>query len=167
MNWLQGAGRAQRVLYVQGENDGMMLVHPSGLAGTFAPLVQRDPEGQEALATGRYSIRQFGLREALERTLHDWKQAREKGTQRLAYAGISKPAQAGGRECYTLRSTALKPDSEEAQQSTVHIDRETWLQVGTILRGAQGELIGSYVYRDIELNPHLDPEQFQREALTR
>jgi hypothetical protein len=66
--WLQGERRARSALYVEGENDGKVLIHPTGLIGRFKPVVAVDPDGPLARAAGRYGIKDFGLRETLERT---------------------------------------------------------------------------------------------------
>ena len=42
---------------------------------------------------------------------------------------------------------------------------QTWLMVGTILRGEEGQLIAEYYFRDIHLNPTFAKDQFTRKAL--
>jgi hypothetical protein len=165
MKWLQGARKAQSVLYVEGENDDRMLVHPTGLVGRFVNVVARDPEGAEAREEGFYSIREFGLRKTLERTLKDWKAAKENGTFKAEYLGVQKVRAAGDRSCYTLHRTQ-EPDARGVTDVTVYIDTETWFQVGTVLEGGHGELIGEYMYRDIQLNPNFKPDRFKPAALT-
>ncbi len=83
MHWGKGAGRAASALYVEGENGGKMLVRPTGLAGKLFSVKSVDPNGPEARAGGRYTITEFGLKKTLERTLRDWKAAKEKGTLRV------------------------------------------------------------------------------------
>ena len=39
------------------------------------------------------------------------------------------------------------------------------MQVGSTLKGADGQLLGEYFFRDIELNPEFKPDTFTREAL--
>ena len=46
----------------------------------------------------------------------------------------------------------------------VMIDAETWLQLGSELRRADGELVGMYYFRDVELNPTFGPDQFNPKA---
>ena len=164
MHWLAGARQAASVLYVAGENNGQMLVHPTGLAGTLVKVVTRDPEGPEARREGRYSIKEFGLRATQERTWNDWKAAKEQGTLRVEYLGVEKVKPAGDRACYALRRTQ-EPDADGVTEVIVYIDRETRFQVGTVLRGDRGELIGEYMYRDIHLNPEFKPGQFTAAAL--
>ena len=48
---------------------------------------------------------------------------------------------------------------------TIYIDKETWLQVGTVLKGDGGKLVGEYFFRDLKLNPEFKPDQFLRAAL--
>ncbi len=166
MKWLHGARQAESVLYVAGENDDKMLVHPRGLAGRLVSVVSRDPDGPEARQEGFYSIREFGLEKTLERTLRDWKAAQAEGTLKVEYLGVQKVAATGNRPCYTLHRVSQEPDARGVTDVTVYIDTGTWFQVGTVLKGREGELIGEYMYRDIQLNPPFDPEQFTPAALT-
>src|SRR5262249_29480847 len=133
MKWRQGAGDADRVLYVEGENDGKMLAHPTGLAGRIKKVVALDPDSPHVRRSGRYDIREFGLRKTLERTLADWKASRDRGTLRAEYLGTRQLVPAGDRPCYTLRRTDPQTDGEEILEATVFIDEETWFQVGTVL----------------------------------
>ncbi len=165
MHWLQGARRAQSALYVEGSNDGKMLVHPTGLVGRLRKVVALDPDGSEAHAAGRYSIKELGLRETVERTLRDWKAAQKKGTLHARYAGTQKLGPAGDRPCYTLVRTLPEPDDEGLTEVTAYIDVETWFQVGTVLRGQGDSLLGQYTYRDIQLNPEFGLDTFTPAAL--
>jgi hypothetical protein len=166
MRWLQGARAANEVLYVQGENGGKLLAHPTGIAGLFVRYVARDVEGPDAQAEGRYSIKDVGLKATLQRTLRDWKAAKQHGA-RQEYLGVRKVPEAGNQRCYMLRQTSPVPDAEGVSETTVYIDTENWFQVGTVLRDAAGQLLGDYYYRDIQLNPHFSPDQFQPSALSR
>ena len=44
MRWLKGQRKANAALYVEGENNNMMLANPTGLAGKLVKVVSRDPE---------------------------------------------------------------------------------------------------------------------------
>ena len=166
MHWLKGQRKADSALHVEGENKGMMLVHPSGLAGKLAPVVSRDPEGPDAREAGRYSIKEAGLRETLARTLNDWKTARAKGTLQVKYLGIRKVVEAGDRDCYTLQRKCGPDENNGVLEVTAYIDKEKWLQVRTVLKGEENKLFGDYIIRDIRVNPAFKPDQFQRSALT-
>jgi hypothetical protein len=166
MKWLKGERRAAAILYVEGENNGMMLVHPSGIAGKLAPVVSRDPEGADAKDGGRYSVKQAGLRPTLMRTLNDWKAAKQRGTLQVKYLGIRKVVEADNHDCYTLQRKTEPGQNNGIQEVTLYIDKETLLQVRTVLKGPENILLGDYVYKDIQINPQFKPNQFDRSALT-
>jgi hypothetical protein len=164
MRWRKGARKITTALYVQGENDDKMLVHPTGLAGRLINVVAVDPNGPQARESGNYSITEFGLRPMLARTLKSWKAAQEKGTLHVDYLGVRKIPAIGDRLCYTFRRTQ-QPDATGITEVLVSIDKETWFPVSTVERG-DGELYGYYKYRDIELNPTFKESQYTRAALT-
>ncbi len=167
MHWQQGARGVSAALYVQGENDGKVLVHPTGFLGKLRPVAPLDPEGTLAREASRYSIAEFGFQKSLERTVAAWKAAREKGTLHAEYLGTRKLPPAGDRLCYVLRQTTAQPDAEGIKEKTLYLDVETWLPTGTVVRGEGDELIGEYFYRDVQLNPEFAADQFTSAALTR
>src|SRR5262245_10061745 len=100
------------------------------------------------------------------RALAIWKEAKADGALHVEFLDTQKVQQAGDRPCWVLkRSKYKKPENDGVTETTLYIDKETWLQVGSIVRGEDGKLIGEYYFRDIELNPKFDDEQFQRGAL--
>jgi hypothetical protein len=165
MHWLQGARRAESILYVEGEYGAKILVHPSGPIGRIMKEMTIDPDSPAARQAGRYSIKDLGLREALERTVRQWQGAREQSELQVEYLGVKRVPEADDRRCYTLRRTFTKPEKDGVTEATVFIDYETWFQVGTALRGESRTLIGEYMYRDVGLNPPFDPNQFEPSAL--
>src|SRR5262249_45596943 len=165
MHWLKGARKTDKVLYVAGENGDKLLAHPTGLGGVLVTYVARDPEGADAREEGRYSIKDFGVKKTLERTLRDWKAAEKRGAQTV-YLGVRKVREAGDRSCYALRQTSPTPDAAGVSDATIYIDKETWFQVATVLRG-DGKFLADFYYRDIQLNPEFRPDQFQPAALSR
>jgi outer membrane lipoprotein-sorting protein len=129
-------------------------------------VVERDVDGEDARQSGRYTMKEFGLKIAVQKTYRDWKAAKDKGMFRVQYLGIRKVREAGNRLCYTLRRTCTVPEEEGVTEVTIYIDKENWLQVGSILKGEDGKLIGEYMFRDLRINPEFKPNQFKRSALT-
>ena len=166
LRWLEGARLAERALYVEGENNGNMLVLPSGVL-RYVGVVERDPEGKEAHQSGRFTMKQYGLRKATERYLASWTAAREEGTLNVKCVGVHAVKEADNRVCYHFHRVCAKPENDGVMEQTLFMDREWWLQVGSIIKGEGGQLIGEYYFRDIHLNPQFKPDQFQRAALTR
>jgi hypothetical protein len=166
MHWVKGQRLAESALYVEGQNDGKMLAHPAGLAGALVKVVSRDPDGPDAKQSGRYSIKDAGLKNGLLRTYSAWKAAEEEGVLHVEYLGIRKVREANDRLCYTLRRKYEKPDEEGTSEVTTYIDKENWFQIRSVLKDAEGKLIGDYIFRDIQLNPKFKPNQFEASILT-
>jgi hypothetical protein len=165
MHWQEGARLAESALYVEGENGGNMLVRPAlALARGF--IVQRDPEGAEARQSGRYTIKEFGIKKGMERTLASWKAADAKGELHVDYLGEVRVKEAGDRLCVGLRRTQYaRPEMDGVTELTTYVDTENWLQVGSVLKGEEGKVIGAYYFRDLQLNPEFKPEQFTRAGI--
>lgn len=166
-DWKEGARLAQKVLYVRGENNDMLVVQPTGLA-SLVGTVERDPNGPDAKQSGRYPLTEFGLKIATERTLGAWAAAKKRGDLRVEYLGTRKIKEAGDRVCYVLRRTGY-PQAEEdgVTEFTAYFDKDTWLQVGSVAKGEQGRIIGEYFFRDVKLNPDFPKDTFTRENLKR
>jgi hypothetical protein len=175
LRWQDGQRMAESALYVEGDNkekDGtgtlksFMLVHPAGLVGKLRPLVSIDPEGKEAGQSGRYAMPEFGIEKGTQRTLSSWKAAQAKKQLNVEYVGEVKLPEAGDRACYKLRRPNYpKPEEDGVTDLTIYIDKETWLQVGSVLKADKVQYIAQYYFRDIKLNPELKPEALSREAL--
>jgi hypothetical protein len=178
LHWTHDAHRAERVLYVEGENDDKMLVVPAGawrLAAQVAGRLEQgvmavDVDGDDARQSGRFTIREFGMFKSLSRLYADWKAAQDRGALHVEYLGEQAVAEAGGRPCLVLRrSRFLKPERDGVAEQVLYVDKTDWLQVGTVARqeGVAGPdgLIAAYFYRDIVLNPPFEPDPFTRQAL--
>jgi hypothetical protein len=161
--WLEGQRKARRVLYVKGENQDRMVALP-----TILPVVvTRDLDSPDAKSSGRYSIDEFGLKKAMQRVVYHWKKAREAKALYVEYEGVHRVPEVGDRPCYKLHRTRFaRPEDDGVTDLTLYIDTETLLQVGSVLRGPDGELMGQYFFRDIRLDPAFRPDQFTRAALT-
>jgi hypothetical protein len=166
MDWREGARLVKKALYVKGENNGMILVKPAGLLA-IAGVVERDPNGEDARKGSRVPITEFGMEISAERTLASWKKAQAQNALHVEYQGEMKVKEAGGRVCWKLHRTHFKApeDIDGVTDLTIYVDKEMWMQVGSTLKGADGQLLGEYFFSDIELNPDFKPGTFTREAV--
>ncbi len=168
MRWVEGAGQAAAVLYVEGAHDNQLLVHPAGWRGRLVSVVVRDPEGADARAESRFPITDFGMKKGLERAIETWGAAQKAGTLKVEYRGKQKVAEAGDRDCYVLHRYGYQhPEDGGVTDATLYFDAETLLMVGSILKGAENRLIGEYWFRDVQLNPDFPPDTFTRAGLTK
>jgi hypothetical protein len=166
--WLRGARRAERCVYVEGENNNMFLGRPYGTIARLVvgDVVERDLDGADAKGASRYSFKSFGLKNTMAQTLASWEKAKAANALHVKYLGVHKLPEVDNRECYTLRRAPYEhPEDEGITELTAYIDKETLLQVGTVLKGEGGKLIAFYFFHDLHLNPTFDKDYFQRAAL--
>jgi hypothetical protein len=175
LKWDKGARRAERALYVEGENNDKLLVRPTpswywlarGAGRLKDGHVVEDADGDNARQSGRFTLKEFGMYLGLARFLADWQAARHNGALHVEYLGEQSVENTGHRPSYVLRRTRfLRPERDGVTEQTIYIDKESWLQIGAVSNGPQG-LVGAYFYRDIEINPEFAPDQFTAAGLKR
>jgi hypothetical protein len=165
MRWKEGARRASALLYVKGENGNQLVIRPSGLF-SVAGTVTRDPYGTDAKKGGRYPLPEFGIKIGMQRTLASWEKARKNHALHIEFLGTKRIPEAGDRDCWVIRRTGYaKPEDDGITQLTTYIDKENWLQLGTILKGEESKLIGEYFFRDVKINPEFKEGTFTPKAL--
>ena len=164
MKWKDGARLASASLYVEGRDNDKMLVLPVLLRWS-GRLVEQDPDGSMAHNCARYTIREFSVRQGTERTVKAWRAAQEKGTLRVEYCGVQPIPELNGRKCHLLKRTCDPPEEEGLVHLEVMIDAETWLQTGSRLVDGDGNLIASYFFPELQVNPQFAEEQFTKDTL--
>jgi hypothetical protein len=141
----------------------MMLAKPKALPFL---TVSREKDGADAKASGRYTIDQFGIYLGTKRTVARMRDARARGQLHVRYEGIYKVPEVNNRPCHKfVRSPYVPLEEEGVNELTFYIDQETCLQVGSVLKDPDGELIASYFFADIQLNPEFKQEQFTKRGL--
>jgi Protein of unknown function (DUF1571) len=167
LEWQKNARLAKKSLYVKGQNNDKLLVLPNGKILSLAGVVERDADGPSAKKSGRYSQAEFGIKIGTERTLVSWEQAKKDNALHVEFLGQKKMEQAGNRVCYVFKRAPYEKQEEDGiTEATIYVDKETWLQVGSVLKGADG-LIGEYWFHDIKLNPEFKADTFTRKGLSR
>ena len=152
-------GKADRVIFVEGQNDGKLVARPSGkIARLFARSVKLPIDGPRAAAFSRRRIDQFGFRKALELALQYHRLARERGhATEVVFEGEStvneRPAVKIVRK---LPDDATYPD----QALEIYLDKELLLPLLLICRDGAGRLLGRYAYSDLRLNVGLTDRDF-------
>jgi hypothetical protein len=69
MKWHTG-DRGRQLIYVQGQNDGNLLVQPGGIRGRLTGVLNLEPTGNLAMSESRYPITKAGLLELARTILH-------------------------------------------------------------------------------------------------
>ncbi|MBX7103906.1 MAG: DUF1571 domain-containing protein [Gemmataceae bacterium] len=161
------SGQADRVLYIEGANGDQMLVRPkSAIARAVAgAVVTVDPEGKEARGGGRVSVRDFGLQKATERLLAAWSAAHDAGVLHVHFLGVKPIPELDGRPCILLERIMHTPDEENLHKVLVGLDPENWQQVMSVMTDTKGNLIASYYFRNVVLNPEIPATVFDKASL--
>ncbi len=179
MIWEQGGRRqVEGTSFAAGQNAGKMLVWHR-----FLGVLALDPKGSSPRSSARYTVEEFGFYYSTKRSLRAWTHAAALGSLQWTYLGTRTVPETGGRECHIVKRTCAideidafaageaSPHITDANRAdsvrtvTLYFDAKTWLQVGSELRRADGELAASYFFRDVKLNPALPADTFTRAAL--
>jgi hypothetical protein len=155
MHWVQGVGRIDKLLYVQGQNDGKMIVHPTGLTGRLISSVAVDPHGEQARKGGQRPVTQFGLRNALRRILEAYKEDAKEGSLQASCLGLGELS---GERVITLQKTS------DGEKLIVDLQTRTLLPVRIRQHDRDGRLVAFYQYSDLRFNAGLTDEEFTKEA---
>jgi len=155
MRVTKGVGRADRMLYIAGRNDGKMLVHPTGIVGRLMPCVAIDPEGEQARKNTSHTIKDFGLRNMLERLLGRYRTSRREGHLRTECLGIQE---LNGQRVLVLKAT----DRLGAVLTELDVKRLVPLRIRTY--GPDGKPNGLFYFEDLQFNCGLNDGAFSKES---
>jgi hypothetical protein len=162
-------------VYAAGENGGLMTVWRPDKLFKYIPVNPR-----EGIATNasRYCVTDSSTSHAMYRSLVKWSDAKARGALKYEFRGVKPVPETGGRTCIVLHRTCVPdeldnftlddqsvrdPATDPAHaihEVTYYIDAETWQQIGTVLKRADGQIVGSYFFRNVELNPSFPAKTF-------
>jgi hypothetical protein len=171
MRWKDGVGRADATMYVAGENDDQLLIVPAGdfqkkavKALTGRTYAKRALTSADAKSASRYPANEFGMAHGTKRVYTAWQAAEVRKQLKTEYLGLTPVPELGDKKCHVIRRTVSPPEEEGLTTVTVMFDADTLFQVGSVLK-AGDELIGSYFFKDIVLNPKFDKTHFAADKL--
>jgi hypothetical protein len=191
MVWRQGArsvlGSPLRgVLYVEQQGPGqekMLTYRPQALLRPEHYIAINDTS---ARSSSRYCIRDAGLYRGLLRTYTAWKQRQQAGRLQVHYRGTEAVDVVGGRVCHILERYCAEPEVDPFEigglpnlragddpaelgvtRVRIYLDAERWLQLGSELYRADGHLLASYYFHNVDLQPSFAPDDFTPQGLKR
>lgn len=165
MHFVEGGGRAAKVIYPDGADMKTLVARPKG-AVLGVLTIRQAVDSSEAKDSSRFPITEFGIDKGTESTIASMTKARARGALHVRYEGVYNVPELDNRECYKLVRTPYdRPELEGISHYTLYIDKELMLQTGSILRDADGNLIANYFFKDVKLNPEFNEKQFTRDAL--
>jgi hypothetical protein len=166
LRWLaprQSVG--QEACYVEGQNNGMMRVHSTGLLGVagFVSLAPNDPR---ALRNSKHPITDAGIGNLIERFAGRWDVERRLNKTQVRVADYEYAK----RPC--TRVETIHPDNSGREfltyRSVLYFDKQTHLPVRVEAydwphRGGDpnGDLMESYSYVNLQFNTGLRDDDFR------
>jgi Protein of unknown function (DUF1571) len=174
MKWLNGE-KGRELLYVDGEQDNKMIVHPGGWKSRIVPAIKLEPDSSLALAESRHPVTMVGLLKLSDEIITRRKSEIErKCPLRVQFL---ENETANDRPCYCFVATYLdRKTSEEYRKSIQYIDRE-WLLPICVKNFAwpdasqkfandgaldEATLVEHYAYTELQLNQQLANDDFDR-----
>ncbi len=170
LKWLEG-DRGREALYVDGQNDGKMLVKAGGWKSRL-PTLSLDPEGSLAMGENRYPVTKAGILELTKMILayHD----RDLKTSNYTRCDCIESQMFGERECIGFVLEYSNPTVAEGYRKSITlIDKEwnvplfiknfNWPVDANGLSGEeldQSTLIEYYAFCDVKFASQLQTAEF-------
>lgn len=190
MRWKQGAKRvgfaevAATLYSERPEPDGLdgkfVTWRPNARALKLSSPVP--PNAELAKGESRYCVRDAGIYRTMLRTHEAWKARKAAGEFQFEYLGLRAVEKVGGRECHVVRRICPRVEldafelggtastdpkvvaAEGFTEVVIYLDRERWLQVATETFRTEPDgtkvTVGTYHFRDVDLNPTFAPDTF-------
>ncbi len=156
MSWEENAGSIDKLLYVEGQNENKMLVHPTGLL-SWIKSVKRDPRSKEVQKASRSSCDQFGFYRSMQNLLKIYKQAEKYGDLQISYHGRTK---VDDRECVAMERILPPKADYPYARLVLEFDVEYLLPTAISCYDWQGRLVSRYWYEDVKFNQGLKLAMF-------
>lgn len=160
MNWKENAGKVDKLLYVEGQYDNKMIVHPTGLF-RWVKSARRDPQSKEARQSSRRTCDQFGFYRSMDSLLNIYLQAQVQGDLRIGYVGKTLVDK---RPCIAMERILPAQEEYPYARLVMEFDVEYLLPTAITSYDWQGRLVGRYVYKDLRFNIGLTQDMFTTEA---
>ncbi|HEX6983743.1 MAG TPA: DUF1571 domain-containing protein, partial [Planctomycetaceae bacterium] len=168
MKWIEGKP-GQELLYVDGQNDGEMVVRPGGLKGRILGVIKLDPNGGMAMRESRHPVTEAGLLRLAEKVL-DYRYNESSWLD--GYTCTEDEAEVDGRSCHRFTIVYDSPNvRRDYRKSVIYIDREHLVVTKIENYGWPGEtlpadrldtetLLEAYGYTDINFETQLAAADF-------
>jgi hypothetical protein len=166
MRWHQPrACVGQEVCYVAGKNNGQMRAKSSGLLGTVG-FVSIDPDDPRAKKTSNHSVTEAGLGNLMRRYEERWTAERQFNRVAVKVGEYEY----NKRRCQRVEVTYTeRVPSSTYYRGVIYFDKEIALPIRVELYGwprnggaPGGDLIETYSYVNLKLNPGLPDSTFNK-----
>lgn len=156
MKWKENPNRVDKLLYVEGQNNNNMIVHPTG---NFAWLksVKRKPRCKDAIKTSLRTCDQFGFYKSMESALKMYKLAEEENRLQMKYLGKTI---INGRQCITVQANLDTKQNSPRAKIVMSLDCENVLPLSIEYYDSKNNLLSKYSFSDLKLNARISEKTF-------
>ena len=170
MKWLSG-DRGRQLIYVDGLNDGNLLVQPGGIKGRLTGVLSLEPSSALAMAESRYPIMKVGILE-LANTILEYQHADlERGHGFRCELRDDQSFE--DRPCYLFVCEYDSPEMNETyRKSVIFVDKEismpvcvknfTWVRDANPETIDEESLVEFYAYTDVRIGQNLNAGDFDQ-----
>ena len=160
MEWKENPLGADRLLYVEGQNDDKMLIHPTGLM-KWLKCLKLSPNGKQARKSTLRPCEKFGFRRNMLEALKVYRRAKQNTELTFKSSG---PETIDGREYLILERTLPEKKGYPTGRLVVRLDLEYVLPVQITCYDRKGSLISRYSFGDLKFNTNLTDRDFHPKA---
>jgi hypothetical protein len=155
----------REAIYVEGQYDGKVMVHSTGVEKVVGGTVALNPRGEMAMENSRHDITEAGIGNLVEQLVTRWDAERKLGQTKVE---IKERAVVDGRPCFLVKTTHPNDPRHYAyHRSSVFFDKEHGLPIrfegyDWPRRGSapDGDKVEEYTYRDLKFNTSLTSADF-------
>lgn len=160
MTWKKNPGPADKLLYVEGQNNGDMVVHPTGLM-SWIKSVRRDPAGKEALKSSLKPCYWFGSYRTMKKMLDIYESARTRGDLKINFLDEMTVDR---RPCLLMER--ITPDKKNYPYGRLvwALDMEYLVPVYLMAFDWRGNLHYEYTLENLSYNVGLSNDKFTPRA---
>ena len=161
MEWKQNAGKIDKLLYVENQNDNKALLHPTGIL-SWVKSVKRDPNNEEIMKSTLKPCTEFGFAKIAQSMLADLKGDDNNPPK----ATLKYLAQKGKQSSYVinLEMTYTNPAKGTAAKILMTYDTVTSAPTERNAYDSDNNLLYSYTYTNLKLNTGLTDKDFTPQA---
>jgi len=159
MRWMGPAVPGREILFVKGRDQDRALIHEPQFPSSLITILTR-PDSPLVLQESRYPITDVGLGRLIDLLATHTHRALTRGELTTREVPAVDPSVSAKAEQRLELITPRAATGYLANRAVVTIDLATRLPVAVELFGACDELLASYTYKDLIVNPGLTDRDF-------
>ena len=161
MGWKTGDKKGMQIMYSQNNFEDKMIVKLPGLLLGLVPPVSVALDDPRLLKQSKHPITKAGIGYFLSDFGETFRKLQAEG--RIKVLSVGEPADVNGEKGTLLDVIFLDPSEEYARRAVVFSD-ENHLPIEISLYKTENDLVESYRYAGLQVNPSKDDPEFKKAA---